>query len=325
MSGLRLFDLHCDTVTELYYKNKSLYENDLHVSLKSAEVYEQYAQIFAIFTLTSLSDENGYLAFLRVADFFHQLTEQYSERILFSKDARDLSCAFRDGRVAAFLSVEDARILAGRIERLQALYERGVRFLTLLWGGETCIGGSWNTDVGLTAFGKEATRECFRVGIVPDISHASVRSFEDIISIAEEYNSPIVATHSDSYSVYQHGRNLTDGQFESIKRIGGLVGINLYKHHLSDHEKEKADTETVLRHIEHYLSIGGEDAVCFGCDFDGAEFPEAFHDVSSVASLGELMLRHNYSEELVRKVFSGNAEAFIKRRFPDMTSDLRDI
>ena len=321
MSRLRFFDLHCDTLTELYYGNRSFLENDLHISLKKIEKYERYAQVFAIFTHSSLSDEDGYLAFLKVSDFFRQLTEQYSDWILPSENYVDLSLAWENGKAAAFLAVEDARILAGRIERLREIYERGVRFLTLLWTGETCIGGSWNTSVGLTDFGKETVRECFRLGIVPDVSHASLASTDDIVSIAKEYKRPIVATHSDSYSVYQHGRNLSDEHFESIRCLGGLVGINLYKHHLSDDRADPADAETVFRHIAHYLSIGGEDIVSFGCDFDGAEFPDIFKDLTSVAILAEIMLRHNYSERLVHKIFSQNAEAFIRRTLPAQQRD----
>ena len=321
MSRLRFFDLHCDTITELYYGNKSFYENDLHISLKKIEEYERYGQIFAIFSHSSLSDEDGYLAFLKISDFFRRLTEQYSDQILPSQNYGDLSLAWKNGKAAAFLAVEDARILSGKIDRLKEIYKRGVRFLTLLWSGETCIGGSWNTSVGLTDFGKKAVLECFRLGIVPDVSHASLSSAEDIISIAEELQRPIIATHSDSYSVYPHGRNLSDQHFESIRRLGGLVGINLYKHHLSDDRADPADAETVFRHIEHYLSIGGEDIVSFGCDFDGAEFPDIFKDLTSVAILAEIMLRHNYSERLVHKIFSQNAEAFIRRTLPAQQRD----
>ena len=310
---LPFFDLHCDTATALYYGEKSILKNDLHISLDKIQVYERYAQVFAIFTRTSLSDEEGYRAFLSVSEFFRRLMKEHSELMCLVRNSDELSHALEAKRAAAFLAVEDACILSERLERLSELYERGVRFLTLLWGGETCIGGSWDTSVGLTDFGKKAVHECFRLGIIPDVSHASVRSTDDIVSIAEEYGRPIVATHSDSYAIYSHGRNLSDRHFETIKRLGGLVGINLYKHHLSDNEAEPADAETVFRHIDHYLSIGGENTVCFGCDFDGASFPDAFRDVSSVASLADVMLRHNYSDALVHKIFFDNAEAFIGR------------
>ncbi|MBR2907309.1 MAG: membrane dipeptidase [Clostridia bacterium] len=316
MLRLSFFDLHSDTVTALYYDKKSFYENDLHISLDKITEYEHYGQIFAIFTKSALSDEEGYLAFSSVAEFFHKLIFEHSDRIAYSQSSADLSNAWMNGRAAAFLAVEDARILAGKLERLQHMYDYGVRFLTLLWAGETCIGGSWDMVSGLTDFGKDVVRECFRLGIVPDVSHASVASTDDVIELASAYHRPIVATHSDAFSVYGHGRNLADRHFEAIKATGGLVGINLYKHHLCDESLSLADAETVYRHIEHYMSLGGEDTVSFGCDFDGAEFPETFKDISSVLSLSEVLLRHNYPEHLVRKIFYENVVSFIKRTFP---------
>ncbi len=316
MPRLSLFDLHSDTATSLYYGNKSFSRNDLHISLEKITEYEHYAQIFAFFTKKTLSDEEGYRAFSAIAEFFGGLIDEYADQIVLSKNSTDLSDAWNTSRAAAFLAVEDARILAGRLERLQHLYRCGVRFLTLLWSGETCIGGSWDTASGLTDFGKETVRECFRLGIVPDVSHASVASTDDVIELASSVRRPIIATHSDSFSVYGHGRNLTDRHFEAIKQLNGLVGINLYKHHLSDASIAPADAETVYKHIEHYMSLGGEDTVCFGCDFDGAEFPDAFKDVSSVLLLSEVLLRHNYPERLVRKIFYENAVSFMRRTFP---------
>lgn len=316
MSRFSFFDLHSDTATVLYYGKKNFSENDLHISLDKITEYEHYAQVFAIFTKAALSDEDGYLAFSAVAEFFHNLMSEHSDKITFSKSALDFSNAWNNGRAAAFLAVEDARILAGKLERLRCLYEYGVRFLTLLWSGETCIGGSWDTKSGLTDFGKKTVSECFRLGIVPDVSHASVASTDDVIELASICCRPIVATHSDSFSVYGHGRNLTDRHFEAIKGLGGLVGINLCKQHLSDTSTASTDAETVYRHIEHYMALGGEDTVCFGCDFDGAEFPETFKDVSSILSLSEVLLRHNYPERLVHMIFYDNAVSFINRTFP---------
>ena len=313
---LSFIDLHSDTASTLCYRKKSLAQNDLHVSLDKASVYRNYAQVFAVYTWSKLSDEEGYQAFLKVSDFFFEELKRCESRIGFAADGKILSSLWKEGRSAAFLAVEDARLLAGDPERILALYDRGVRFLTLTWADETCIGGSWNTTAGLTDFGKQTVRDCFRLGIVPDVSHASVSTIDDVIEIAKEYEKPFVATHSNAYAIYPHGRNLIDRHFEAIRDSRGLVGMNMYKEHLTDNSVTPATTETIFAHIEHFMELGGENTVCFGCDFDGADFPDALQDVSSIAQIADTLLAHNYSEALVRKIFWENALDFFLRMFP---------
>ena len=309
---LKLIDLHSDTASELHFKGKDLKTNDLHVSLDKAARYASYAQVFAVFTRPRFSDEEGYAAFLEISDTLNRQVQQYAEQILPVRSGKELQEAWENRKAGAILAVEDSRILAGKIERVQALYDRGVRFMTLTWAGETCIGGSWDTDSGLTDFGKTAVREAFRVGITPDVSHASFAQIDDVLEIAREMHKPIVATHSNSYAVYPHRRNLSDRHFEAIRDLGGITGMNMYKDHLTDTKIAPATIDTVCAHIEHFMALGGENTVCFGCDFDGATFPSDLRDLSDIAKIADALLQKNYSEELVQKIFFKNAERFIR-------------
>ena len=184
-----------------------------------------------------------------------------------------------------------------------------MRILTPLWKGETCIGGSFDTDAGLTDFGKDVIRKCIELGIVPDISHASIKSADDIFDISSG-SSPVIASHSSSYTIFEHPRNLTDSQFCSVRESGGLVGVNLYTEALGLDARSDG-IPTILEHIEHYLSLGGEDCVCFGCDFDGAQTPKDIPDVSYIYLFADEMSKLNYSESLIKKIFYENVNNFI--------------
>ncbi|MBO5269203.1 MAG: membrane dipeptidase, partial [Clostridia bacterium] len=313
---LSLIDLHSDTAAELFRKKKSLYQNDLHVSIENASVYRRYAEVFAVYTSARLSDEDGYLKFFEIADYFQNELRTNADRIGFATSSEALSALWQSGKSAAFLAVEDARLLANDPKRIHTLFDRGVRFLTLTWKDETCIVGSWNTESGLTEFGKQTVRDCFSLGIVPDVSHASAKTIDDTLLLAHEAGRAIIATHSNSRTVYDHGRNLYDRHFKEIKNLGGIVGINLYKDHLTDPSGPPATAETIFEHIDHFMELGGENTVCFGCDFDGAELPDEIRNVSDVTSVAEVLLRHHYPESLVRKIFWENASAFFKRVFP---------
>ena len=47
---MKFFDLHCDTADEIFLGKKSLYDSDCHVSLKKAEGFDKYVQLFAVLT-----------------------------------------------------------------------------------------------------------------------------------------------------------------------------------------------------------------------------------------------------------------------------------
>ena len=277
---MKLFDLHCDTLWAAYHGSKNL-----HITPDKVKNYDEYKQIFAIFSNANLSDDEAYYEFWEILNHSEKQT---------------------------YLAVEGANLLGGDITRLDKLYDAGVRFLTLVWAGVSCIGGAFGTDVGLTDFGKLTVRRCFEIGIVPDLSHSSEHLFWDTINIADEYHKPIIATHSNSRAICKHSRTLTDEMFTAIKNRGGIVGISLFHTHLSD--TEICTIDTVISHIEHFLSLGGENTVCIGSDFDGmSELPDGISDISDMYKIYDRLLSMNYSAHLADKIFFNNAQNFILR------------
>ena len=308
-----LFDTHCDTAYELYHRGCGLTKNDCHIDLEKASVYPKYAQYYAIWSNRRLDDETCWEHFLKIAQDFDKKIADTNGKVIRVTDAEGLRRAWDNRQHAAILAVEDARLTAGRLERVDILAEMGVKYMTLLWGGETCIGASHDTHGHLTDFGRDVARRCFEVGILPDVSHASEEVVDDLIPIAYEYQKPFIASHSNAHAVYGHTRNLRDRHFEHIKKLGGIVGISLCRSHLTDTSLRPADETDLLRHLEHYLSLGGENTVGFGADWDGTDLPEGFDHVGHMAGFAELLGRHNYSDELIDKIFWKNFFDFSMR------------
>ncbi len=299
---MKYFDLHCDTALELYLQKEPLKDGALHVSLKKADAFDTYIQTMAIWSDKYLSDEAAYLQFLKAA--LNLKGEMAENNVPLIKNASTLP----QNRCGIILAVEDARILAGDLTRLDNLYRLGVRFLTLTWGGVTCIGGSHDTDAPLTAFGRAVVSACFKGGIFPDLSHASRAVTDEVLTMAETVGKPVIATHSNSYAVHPHTRNLTDAEFTRIRDVGGIVGISLCRPHLSN---EPCGISAVIRHTQHFLSLGGEDTVCLGCDLDGIDTPpDGISSVADLPKLYEAMLAAGISEEIAEKIFFGNAYRF---------------
>ena len=306
---LSLFDLHADTAWAMYQTKQPLKSNSLAVSLEKAQKYDRYIQTMALWTSPNLSDEEGYQHLIRMAESLKK------DPSLANGDAELCStCPEKNSqKTSMMLSVEDARILNGRIERVAELADLGVKSVIPMWSGETCFGGSHNTNVGLTAFGKCAAKEMLTHGMVLDISHASIKSSEDIFKISAANAKPVIASHSNAYAICPVSRNLHDWQIDAIVASGGVIGINLYKAFLE--ENGNATLDSILRHMEYILSLGAEESLCLGCDMDGAELLDEIPDLSYLDRLAEYLLNHGYSKELIHKFFFDNAYRFAEKHF----------
>lgn len=314
MNKLSLMDTHCDTAYELFYRKENIVDNSCHISLNRARRYEHFTQFFAIWANKRLNDDQAYEDYIRISDNFIAEVKKSNNQINIVLSFKEMQQAHSEGKAAAFCAVEDARILGKKIERLEELKKRGVKYLTLMWGGTSCIGGSHNVRGGLTEFGKQVVHECFRNGIIPDISHSNTETADDVINIAYMYNKPFIATHSNSYSVYPHSRNLHDEHLSALIELGGTVGINLCPYHICDMSNNKlCGVEDIIPHIERYISLGAENNICLGCDLDGTSLPEGFSGVDDLYKIAECMANHGYTEEIINKVFYKNLYKFIEK------------
>lgn len=302
---LSLFDLHCDTAYEMLRQKQPLSSNHLAISLENARKFKRYIQVMALWTDLKLDDGSGWQSCLAM------LENLRNDATITSGDAMIQTSVSEDLRPTLLLAVEDARILDGKLERVDRLYQSGIRILTPLWKGLTCIGGSHDTDQGLTPFGKKALKYALDLGMILDISHASECSAEDIFALAKEKKRPVIASHSNAYSVCPVSRNLRDGQIQSILSSDGIIGINLYRGFLT--QDGNACAEDILPHIEYFLEQGAKNALCIGGDMDGAELPDDIPNLSALPLLAELMLKHNYPEKLIYDIFYQNAFRFAQK------------
>ncbi|MBR7097824.1 MAG: membrane dipeptidase [Clostridia bacterium] len=299
------FDLHCDTATEMYSKKERLSDNSLAVSLQKANGFDRYVQVMAVWTDKRLDNESGWN---RLHDVIRYL--RADDALQAPKAELVSACPKRFDSPSLILALEDARVLNGKLDRVFALSQLGIRIITPLWGGETCIGGSHDTESGLTDFGKEAIRTSIRLGMIPDISHASLPSADEIFSLAAASECPVIASHSNAYGICPVSRNLRDEQIQAIRASGGVIGLNLYRNFLST--EHDASREDILRHIEYFLERDCQEILCFGCDMDGAELPHDVPDLSAIPPLREYLLRY-YSESVLNKLFFENSYSFAKR------------
>ena len=295
-----LFDFHCDTISKCAENGASLYDGNLAVNIVKGGAYDRRCQVFAMFIPDKYRGKNAAAYYKKLRDCFYGQMRQNSDRIVFCRNADDIEKTVCRKKQAAVLSVESGAALAGNADNVALLAADGVRIMSLTWNGENELAcGVKGGDGGITLLGRRVVREMEHCGILTDVSHLNDRGFWELCDMGV---SPIVATHSNLRSVTDHPRNLTDDQFRAIVRTGGVVGLNFYTDFLGDDPFDCA-----WRHIYTMLSLGGEDTVAVGSDFDGADIDPSLDSVEKVSLLAEYLLSRSLSETVVNKIMFNNA------------------
>lgn len=309
---MNLIDFHCDTIGECYNQNLKLFKNNLHIDIvRAQEAFHNYCQVFAIWIPDELRGEKAFGYYNNVYKRFLNEVQENKSNITFCRTYSEMKKAFSENKISALLSVEGGAVLAGDIDKIQYLHDCGVKFLTLTWNGKNELGDGCMAENsgGLTEFGKLCITELESTGIIIDVSHLSQKGFYDV---AEYSTKPFVATHSNCNIVdnsFAKKRNLSDEQVKVIISKNGIMGINLCADFLGNDNDTGCDA--VARQIDRFLKLGAENNVCFGCDFDGCTVNNELAGIDRLYVLFNYLLKKNFSEDLVNKIFFLNAKAFI--------------
>lgn len=302
-------DCHCDTLTELYNKNASLYENEQHFDIKRQIALGGGLQFCAIYVSTEVFRYQGGLRYtLCLLDKYNQEIKKLHENgidVLQVRTAEDAGNVLKH-KAATLLAIEEGGAIDGSLEALRCLYELGVRAMTLTWSNRNDIADGINeeaTGSGLTLFGKQVVAEMNRLGMLVDVSHISTTGFWSVI---ETSTKPIIATHSNAKSLCSHPRNLNDEQIKALAQNGGLAGITFAGQFLEE-DWRNACIESVYKHIDYMLNlIGNDDHIGFGSDFDGISHPP--YNIQGVQDYKPLIeyLSKYYSDETINKITHQN-------------------
>ncbi|MBQ8768984.1 MAG: membrane dipeptidase [Oscillospiraceae bacterium] len=304
-----VFDLHCDTALALLGRDlmggNSLRKNGFHIDLERAKTLPGYAQCFACFTTPAFREwyqVSPVIAFEREMGEILSQIEANADWIKQAYTAQEVRENYEKGLMSGILTIEGPAGFDFDPALLQDLYAVGFRISTLGWNEENVLTGSNVTSGGLTDQGREYVREAQRVGMIVDVSHISDEGFWDIMEMAEK---PVIASHSNSRTMCDVKRNLTDDMFRAICQTGGVAGINQYAEFLGS----EPNLDTVCDHILHFLELDPEgDHIALGGDLDGCEeLAEGFDGVQSYPAMAKRLLERGVGEKIVRKIYWENA------------------
>jgi membrane dipeptidase len=179
------------------------------------------------------------------------IESQNSSELEFASSYDDIIRITNDKKICGLIGIEGGTAVERNLDNINSLFDLGVRYIGLTWNNSNGISTSARDETergkqgGLTDFGIQVIKRMNEVGMLVDVSHLSEQGFWDVI---DNTTSPIIASHSNCYSLNPHFRNLTDEQIKAIAQNGGYIGINFHDKFLD----KNADINRTLNAYQKY-------------------------------------------------------------------------
>ena len=328
---MKVFDMHCDTISAIYEKRKSkdaveLRKNNLHLDIEKMRKGDYGLQTFALF-VDKEAQKDSFCTAQEMAVLFQEEIKKNSQDIAQVFTYKDIEENEKNGKISALLSLEEGAIYQREPQMLRKFYEQGVRMATFTWNYENDLGypnrfynpleqKMWSAGetAGLKEKGFEMLEEMEALGIIPDVSHLSDGGFYDVAKYAKR---PFLASHSNARGIAPNAaRNLTDDMIRILAEKGGVMGLNFCVSFVRENWKPKEDgalLSELIRQIKYIICVGGEECIGLGSDFDGIEeAPSEMKNAAGLPLLAEAMEREGMLYSQVEKVFFKNVKRFLK-------------
>jgi membrane dipeptidase len=301
------------------------------------------AQFWSVYVPAELQGDAAVAATLEQIDLVRGLIARYPQALEFAVSAADVDRITSAGRIASLLGAEGGHSIASSLGTLRALYQLGVRYMTLTHNLNLPWADS-GTDSpaagGLTEFGREVVREMQRLGMLVDLSHVAATTMSDALEAA---TAPVIFSHSSARAVCEHPRNVPDDILARLPGNGGVCMITFVPAFVSQacrdwdlelaaemdrlgldyrdlasrrrvrqdwqaaNPRPVATIKDVVAHAVHVREVAGIDHIGVGGDYDGVDvLPEGLADVSSYPALIAALLDAGWSEEDCGKLAHGN-------------------
>lgn len=300
---MKIFDAHCDVLYKLFLEPSLDFGKSqaLQVNMERLAMSKTKVQVFAIYVPESVHPSLKFEAALKMVDLFYEkvLKPFPAIRLVRTKEEID---SLAQGEIGAILSLEGCDAIGQDLVKLKTLIRLGVTSVGLTWNyGNYVADGSLEVrGAGLSHFGRQVVQLLSDTNTMCDVAHLSERGFWDVI----ESGVPVFNSHANSHSLCPHPRNLSDEQILALIERDSVMGITFVPHFIKN--DKKAGIADVIRHVEHVCSLGGENHLGFGSDFDGVETAVAGLEANDFYPNLVNEMQKYYSAIQVEKFFFSN-------------------
>lgn len=263
-----LVDTHNDILTSAV-EDGVVIDHDLkgktHSDLNRFKQGGVDVQIFSVWCDGTFGPGKAFARANREIDTLYAVAARNPGRMMIVRTPADLKKAVRQQKLGAMMGVEGGHMIEDRLDYLDSLFNRGVRYMTLTWNNST----SWATSAmdetkpipeqsmmperkkGLNDFGKQIVKRMNELGMMVDVSHVGEQTFWDAIQTTTK---PVIASHSCAHALCPVFRNLKDDQIRAIAKNGGVVHLNFYSGFIDPNFMAR-DSAFKLNHKVEYDSL----------------------------------------------------------------------
>lgn len=264
----------------------------------------------------------------------NHVQEHTEEKALLVESVQDIEEAKKSGAFGIILGTQGANFLEDKFHLLPVVQRLGLRILGLTYNNRNLLGDGClePENRGLSYWGLQVVRECNKLNILVDLSHAGVRTSLDAL---EESNKPCIFSHQNPRKIHHNLRNATDEQMKKLAENGGVMGLAGFSAFVGDTSNGKHPTiDDMIPHIEYAVDVMGIDHVGIGSDitlYKGLDrgpwwdnntkrkFPEmvqgmsterhnvaGYADYTGTKAIAEKLLDRGYSKEDIVKLLGAN-------------------
>ncbi|XP_062845358.1 dipeptidase 3 [Trichomycterus rosablanca] len=303
MSKYPLIDGHNDLPLRLRILQKNKFSQfDMYNQTKtSTDITRLKAghvggQVFAAYVLCTAQDKDAVRLALEQVEVIRRICTEYPEMKLATSAAEMRNTE----KIACMISIEGGHAIDSSLPALRMFYQLGVRSMSLThtcntpWAESSSLIYSFykRENNSLTDFGKAVVDEMNRLGMLIDLSHTS---WDTALAVLERSKAPVIFSHSSSYQICNHTRNVPDNLLNILKMNGGIIMVNFHSGFISC--SMEANISHVADHFDHLKLVIGAEHIGIGGDYDGASgFPQGLEDVAKYPALIGELLRRNWSE-----------------------------
>ncbi len=262
-----LIDTHNDVLSELTMRGHDI-SNRLRVGNTDLPRLKQGGvdvQFFSVWCDGSYGKGRAFNYANEEIDSLMSIIKRNHGKIALAKNYEDIMQDMRQGKLAAMIGVEGGHMIEGRLDYLDSLYRRGMRYMTLTWNNSngwatSAVDETYHRDslkhLGLTDFGKEVVHRMNQLGVMVDLAHVGRQTFFDAIHTSTK---PVIVSHSCVYKICPAARNLRDDQIRAVKKNSGVICVNFYSGFVDSNYQHKVDAFIAeyrpevdsLEHIKH--------------------------------------------------------------------------
>jgi len=204
-------------------------------------------QVFSVWCDETYGTGKGFAMANREIDSLYALIKRNPDKMVLARTTADLQKGLKQKKFVAMIGVEGGHMIEDRLDYIDSLAKRGMKYLTLTWNNSTTWATSARDEthrkaelphIGLTDFGKQIVHHLNDLGVMVDVSHVGEQTFYDVLTTTTK---PVIASHSCVYTLDPNQRNLKDDQLKALAKNGGVVFVNFYSGFVDSTYTRKAD------------------------------------------------------------------------------------